>query len=537
MKILVTDDKEEERYLAETILKGSGYEVVTAINGAEALEKLRAEGFDMIISDVLMPVMDGFRLCQECKEDEKLKDIPFIFYTATYKDEGDEMLASKVGAYRYILKPIEPEEFIKLIQDVFRDLDKGKVGQKKLGVKKEKEVLRLYSERLIAKLENKMLELEYDITERKQMERKLLESEERYRSVIENAHDMIQSVTPDGRFIFVNPAWLQTLGYTEAELSDLNVFNIIHPESLAHCQKLFAKVMHGESLKNIQATFIAKDGSEVLVEGSAAPRYVGSDIVATQGIFHDITERRKMEEQLIVTDRLASIGELSSGVAHELNNPLTSVIGFSDLLLDRDLPNDLRQDLEIINREAKRTAGVVKNLLTFARKHETERSSVNINNIIEKVLELRAYEQKVNNVEVNTRFASDLPEIMADGFRLQQVFINIIINAEHFMIETHKRGTMTITTERAGDIIRVSFSDDGPGIAKENMGHVFDPFFTTKEVGKGTGLGLSISYGIITEHGGKIYAKSELDKGATFVIELPVTNADRAGAINENSRE
>jgi len=138
-------------------------------------------------------------------------------------------------------------------------------------------------------------------------------------------------------------------------------------------------------------------------------------------------------------------------------------------------------------------------------------------------LELRAYEQKVSNIEVNTRFASDLPEITADGFQLQQVSLNIIINAEHFMIEAHRRGTLTITTERVGDIIRVSFTDDGPGIAKENLGHLFDPFFTTKEVGKGTGLGLSICHGIINEHGGRIYAESELGKGATFVVELPIS--------------
>jgi len=148
---------------------------------------------------------------------------------------------------------------------------------------------------------------------------------------------------------------------------------------------------------------------------------------------------------------------------------------------------------------------------------------VDIHNIIQKVLELRAYEQKVSNIEVNTRFAPDLPEITADGFQLQQVFINIIINAEHFMIEAHQRGTLTITTEWVGDIIRASFADDGPGIAKENLGHLFDPFFTTKEVGKGTGLGLSICYGIITEHGGRIYAESELGKGATFIVELPIS--------------
>jgi len=191
--------------------------------------------------------------------------------------------------------------------------------------------------------------------------------------------------------------------------------------------------------------------------------------------------------------------------------------------------------VEIISREAKRTAGVVRNLLTFARKHETERKRVNINSIIKKVLELRAYEQKVSNIEVNTRFAFDLPEIMADGFRLQQVFLNIIINAEHFMTEAHGRGTLTITTEQLGDIIRASFADDGSGIAKENLEHLFDPFFTTKEVGKGTGLGLSISYGIITEHGGKIYAESELGKGATFFVELPARNVDMEGTTNENS--
>jgi len=138
-------------------------------------------------------------------------------------------------------------------------------------------------------------------------------------------------------------------------------------------------------------------------------------------------------------------------------------------------------------------------------------------------LELRAYEQRVNNIEINNRFAPDLPEIIVDGFQLQQVFLNIIINAEHFMIEAHGRGTLTIITERVGDVIRASFADDGPGIAKENLGHLFDPFFTTKEVGKGTGLGLSICHGIITAHGGRIYAESKLVKGATFVVELPMS--------------
>ncbi|MBA4379975.1 MAG: hypothetical protein C0393_04705 [Anaerolinea sp.] len=170
MRIIVVDDKEEERYLLETLLKGSGYEVETAPNGAEALEKLRTVGFDMIVSDVLMPVMDGFQLCRECKADEKLKDIPFIFYTATYKDEKDEELALKIGASKFIRKPLEPDEFIKCIKGAIADVEKGKVGPKKTVLEEEKEFFKLYSERLVKKLEKKMLDLEIEITERKQAE-------------------------------------------------------------------------------------------------------------------------------------------------------------------------------------------------------------------------------------------------------------------------------------------------------------------------------------------------------------------------------
>jgi len=251
------------------------------------------------------------------------------------------------------------------------------------------------------------------------------------------------------------------------------------------------------------------------------------DPIAMMGLSRDITERRKMEEQLILTDRLASIGELASGIAHELNNPLTGVIGLSQLIIERDVPEDIKEDLTMVNSEAQRAAGVVKNLLTFARKHPLARQFLNVNDAINKVLELRAYEQKVNNVRVVSRMAPDLPQIMADYFQLQQVFLNIIINAEYFMIEANGKGTLTITTERVGDVIRASFADDGPGIPPENLGHLFDPFFTTKEVGKGTGLGLSISHGIVTSHGGNIYAESEPGKGATFIVELPIKHEEQ----------
>jgi C4-dicarboxylate-specific signal transduction histidine kinase len=242
-----------------------------------------------------------------------------------------------------------------------------------------------------------------------------------------------------------------------------------------------------------------------------------------QVVYQDITEQRKMQEQLMAQDRLASLGQLVSGIAHELNNPLTGVIGFSDMLLKRDLPDDVKADLKVINDEAMRTARIVKNLLTFARKQPEGKTAVDINENIRGVLNLRDHEQKVNNIRVITHFASDLPQVMGNSSQLQQVFFNIVINAEQAMLEAHGRGGLIITTEQMGDMVRVSFTDDGPGISPENMRKLFTPFFTTKEVGKGTGLGLSICYGIVTEHGGRIYAESEAGKGATFVVELPVS--------------
>jgi two-component system NtrC family sensor kinase len=235
-------------------------------------------------------------------------------------------------------------------------------------------------------------------------------------------------------------------------------------------------------------------------------------------IARDISERKQMQEQLIMTDRLATIGELVSGIAHELNNPLTSIIGFSQLAKEEGTT----EDLDLIHREAQRAAGIVKNLLSFARKHAAVKQFSQINNIIDDVLKLRSYEQKINNIQVIVRLAADLPEIMVDYFQIQQVFLNIIVNAESAMLDSHKHGILTITTERSDNYIRISFADDGPGIPKENLSRIFSPFFTTKEVGKGTGLGLSICHGILTEHGGKIRARNCPDTGAIFDVELPI---------------
>jgi signal transduction histidine kinase len=191
----------------------------------------------------------------------------------------------------------------------------------------------------------------------------------------------------------------------------------------------------------------------------------------------------------------------------------------------------MREDLAIIHNEAVRAAKVVKNLLTFARKHKPSKKKIKINSIIAGVLGMRSYEHKVNNIKTITRFAPDLPEVVADSFQINQVILNIIINAEYAIRKVNKKGVITITTEKNEDYVRITLTDDGIGISKENLGHIFDPFFTTKEVNEGTGLGLSICHGIIRKHGGRIFAQSELGKGTTLIIELPVNRGSKFGNV------
>jgi two-component system NtrC family sensor kinase len=218
---------------------------------------------------------------------------------------------------------------------------------------------------------------------------------------------------------------------------------------------------------------------------------------------------------------LSAVGQLVAGVAHELNNPLTTIKGYSQLLSRTELPLSSKQDLGRIDEAAERCRRIVQNLLTFARRHESEKAMCNINEILEKTLSLQEYRFRVNNIQLVKDLQTGLPDTLADRYQLQQVFLNIIGNAEHAMRATDG-GTLTVSSSRVGGSIRVSIKDTGPGMSPEVQSRIFDPFFTTKGVGEGTGLGLSICYGIVQDHGGEIGVRTKPGGGATFVIELPL---------------
>jgi len=358
-----------------------------------------------------------------------------------------------------------------------------------------------------------------DITERKRAEEALKLAAEEWRGTFDSISEAISIHNRDFRIQRANKAFAEIFKMKPKEIigkrcyelhsGDKPVLGCPHKQTLATGQPA-------------EAEFYESNLGKYLHESTSPIFNEKGEVIGTVHMTRDITAQKQQSERLLMADRLASIGELAAGTAHELNNPLTSVIGFSQLVMEKDIPDDIREDMQLIHNEAQRAANVTKNLLTFARKRAPSKQLNQINNIIEDVLKLRDHEHELNSIEVKRRLAPDLPEIMVDYFQMQQVFLNIIINAEYFMTEAHKGGTLTIATKKHNDNIRISITDDGPGIPPENLSRIFDPFFTTKVAGKGTGLGLSICHGIVSEHGGQIYAKNQPGKGATIFIELPI---------------
>jgi two-component system cell cycle sensor histidine kinase/response regulator CckA len=367
---------------------------------------------------------------------------------------------------------------------------------------------------------------------RKQSEETLRQSEEKYRTILKEIADSYFEVDLAGNLTFVNDATCRNLGYSRKELLGMNYRDFTAGEDIEHVYQTFNEVYRtGKPNKGFLWKVIRKDGSTGFADASISLlRSQEGEIIGFRGVGRDITERKMAEEERIqlelkaqITSRLASVGEMAAGVAHEINNPLTAVTGYAQLLVGReDIPSDIRSDLEAINDGARRVAGIVRTLLAFSRQTKPQRKLVDINELIESTLILRAYHLRVNNIEVVTRLAPDVLETVVDPGQIQQVLLNLIVNAETEMKLAHGKGKLTITTKKSDNTIKICCQDNGPGIKPEVMDKIFDPFFTTREVGQGTGLGLSLCYGIVTEHKGKIYAESQPGKGATFIIELPI---------------
>jgi two-component system NtrC family sensor kinase len=348
-------------------------------------------------------------------------------------------------------------------------------------------------------------------------------SQKEWETTFDAMQDCVSVHDPTGRVIRANVALARRLGTIPQKVigrycSDVYASTGSNPSPCRHTGSLKSEALIVEEM--------ALPHMEGIFQISVSPWYDKNNrLLGSIHVAKDISNEKQLQQQLIQSEKLSAIGELISGIAHELNNPLTGVMGYSQLLqLRKDLDDRAKDNLLKINNLALRCQKIVQNLLSFARKQKPERTMSDINDILEKTVELRSYEFQVNNIDITRNLDRNLPRTIADAHQLQQVFLNILTNAEQAMLEAHGKGRLTIRTltDAQHSRIIVEIIDDGPGIAENYLTRIFDPFFTTKEVGKGTGLGLSLSYGMIKEHGGNIYARSTLGEGATFVIELPI---------------
>lgn len=281
------------------------------------------------------------------------------------------------------------------------------------------------------------------------------------------------------------------------------------------------------------------DGTQVWIEVTAtaeAPDHAGA--MRIEALVRDVSERKQLEVQsrdlyyqLLQTEKMAALGQTISGVAHELNNPLATILSWAERLSQHaDADDPMKRGLDVILSESERAARIVRNLLTFARKRQSTRALVDLNEIIRETLNLRAYEQRITNISVISALAAGLPAVFADGHQVKQVLLNLLMNAEQAMLGAHGRGTIVIRTwhDGARQVVVMEVNDDGPGVPDDVQGKIFDPFFTTKEVGKGTGLGLTVAYAIVQEHGGRIRLESKQGGGASFFVDFPVSSGKPA---------
>jgi PAS domain S-box-containing protein len=364
-----------------------------------------------------------------------------------------------------------------------------------------------------------------DVTERKEVEEKLRESEARYRDLFENANDLIQSCNREEHFVYVNKAWREALGYSQKEVDNLLLWDIIHPYYLQKCKAIYHKVMSGKTQNNVEAVFVAKNGKSLHVEGNINAVFKDGQVLATRAIFRDITERKEAEEKLRKIDRMKS--EFLSNVSHELRTPLQSIGGFTKLIMDGQVPDPAtRQEfLQIIDRETLHLENLVNSLLDMSRlesgRFQINRKLIPVrDSIIDSVKTFHSLARD-KHITLREDIPEQLPEMEVDGERLRQVVINLLNNAIKF---SDPGGSVTVKVEKQPGQLLFQVADRGIGIPEEAKPHLFERFYRAEgeTVRGGTGLGLYISKQIVEAHGGRIWAESKLGKGSTFSFTLPL---------------
>jgi two-component system NtrC family sensor kinase len=349
-------------------------------------------------------------------------------------------------------------------------------------------------------------------------------AEANYRDLFDNANDLIFTLNANFMVSSANKAVITTTGYPLEELIGMHATRFLSgPQASSMLEILRGHLKAANAPSTFELTLRAKDGEEKLLEVTMRIRRRGGRPTELHFIARDMSRRRELEKQLRQIEKLSTIGKLVAGVAHELNNPLTSIIGYTNLLQESNLDAAQQGDLKVIARQAERARLIVRDLLTFARNIDLQTEPVDVNEVLQSSLRLVTPQLHENLIQVITRFDFGLPPVMADPHRLEQVFVNLMTNAVQELSELPYERRITLESSLTETNVQVSLADNGPGIPEQNLSRIFDPFFSTKKVGEGTGLGLSICFGIISQHQGRIWAENQSGGGTIFYIQLPLS--------------
>jgi len=530
MKILIAEDDKELRSLLEMALGKRGYVVEGAQNGLEALERALAVPPDMIISDLMMPEMDGFMLCRKVKGEPRLKNIPVILYTATRSGKDEETLALKIGASRLIVKAGGLGPLLEAIGDEVERIKAG--GDKRalaatVAATVTAEVDAEYQRVFSRKLQAKELELK--------QERDLA------KMYLDIAGVMIVALDSGGLISMINKKGCAILGCGEDELLGKNWFDVCLPPDIAgDLREVFAKLMVGVvvPVEYRENPVLTKNGERrIIAFHNSVIRDTSAAITGILFSGSDITEHRRAEEALFQAQKMDSIGQLSAGIAHDLNNLLGPLLAYADFLRKSMPAGDARQaDIDEITKAASRAAALVRQLLAFSRRQVLEPKVLDLNGIING---LDGMLRRIIGEHIRIVYGLDPSAglVKVDPVQMEQVLINLAVNARDAM---EHGGTLTINTaaadlpaagERpAGLYFLLTVRDTGYGMDAPVLKRIFEPFFTTKERGKGTGLGLATVYGIVKQSGGEISVKSRPGEGSVFSICLPLADGHAKAA-------
>ncbi len=506
-RLLIVDDEPGMREMLSHELGREGYEVVTAPGGAEALALAGAQKFDLVISDVMMPKMDGLALLEALKV---LAPETEVILSTGYGTVETAVRAMKMGAYDFVQKPVNLDELLALVQ---KALEKNEL-KALLGVHEA-------GKAVLSSIDlSRLLPVLVDVALRvlRADDAAIFLPTAEGRPAAAAGAGKLDAAGAVARDAFVEKTFSTAVAdrpWPALELAEGASFLVL---PLFVAGRLLGVLAVGRAAGRVP--FRAADARHATILGAhAAQALENSRLYAA--LADKLAEIRRMQAQLVQTEKLASVGQLAAGVAHEINNPLTGILGFAEILLQAEgLSEENREDLRTIVHQSRRCRKIVQNLLQFSRRSKPKLEAFELRDVLEPTVDLVRHDFDAAGIALETDLAPGLPELSGDATQLEQVFINLITNARQALAD-RPDGRLRIEARAADGGVVLRFIDNGCGIEPENLGKVFDPFFTTKPVGKGTGLGLSISYGILKEHRGALEVESVPDRGATFTVRLP----------------